>query len=75
MKHWFPWLCLALLAYGGWNWFDARRVYRTSGMLVADAPLQKSVRADRFDVRGFSVTPLAQYEMRARVLSVRGVPL
>ncbi len=70
MKHWFPWLCLALLVYGGWNWFDARRVYRTSGMLVAEAPQQSSERSPAFEVKGFRVSPLAQYELRARVLGI-----
>ena len=70
LKRWFPWLCLALIVYGGYDWFRSRRVYQTEGMAVAEAPLQTTARGAAFDLNGVSVSPQADYEIRALVLGI-----
>lgn len=65
------WLVLALALWGGWNAWTHRAVAPPPGVLVPDAPRQTTLAADDaqpFEFDGYRLTPLAGFELQARVL-------
>lgn len=70
-----PWLIVAALLYGGWQWLDSRPRHWDPGVLVPDEPLQRELAAGgeggpaalrRGD---FTATPRARLSATVRVLS------
>lgn len=63
-------LFIALLAYGAHSWWSKREVAHGPGVLAAAVPQQDDVSgATAFEFNGYRITPLAEYSIRARVLS------
>lgn len=64
------WLIAALLLWGAHSWWAGRTVHYGPGVLAAQAPLQVSARdAAPFEFKGYRITPLARFDIEARVLS------
>jgi hypothetical protein len=63
-------LCL-LAAYQAWQWATHRPIAHVDGVLVTSVPLQTSpTSADPIVVEGFTLTPLADFSLEARVLLI-----
>lgn len=61
---------IALLAWGAHSWWSKREVTHGPGVLAAALPEQTDADNDRgFDMNGYRITPLADYDITARVLS------
>jgi hypothetical protein len=61
---------LALCALGGWHWHTTRAIPNLApGVGVAEAPYQRDVSAPKFSVGKYTITPLASFDIRARILS------
>jgi len=71
MRTGFVGLLFALpVLYGGCEWWQARPVTQSPGVLVSAEPLQTDAGTVRpLEKSGYQLTPLARYEIRARVLS------
>lgn len=64
------WLVAALLAWGAYTWWAERPVPQRPGVIAPHAPLQTELDdAKPFDFRGYRITPLARFDVEARVLS------
>jgi hypothetical protein len=64
-------LVLALIAYGGWQWWSTRAVVPGPGIVAIQAPLQVDLSgAAEFVHRGYQFRPLARFRVEARVLGV-----
>lgn len=61
-------LC-ALLAWGGWNYWTNRPQEQAPGILASNAPLQIDVGETPVMIDGYTLTPRARFEIKARVLS------
>lgn len=69
MRFWVA-VAIVLLAFGATRWAAQRPVVHAAGTLVAGEPLQTSPSDDAsFEFEGFELTPLADFELEARVLS------
>ncbi|HEY6544870.1 MAG TPA: hypothetical protein VIZ64_08255 [Dokdonella sp.] len=69
MRFWIA-VAIVLLAFGATRWAAQRPVAQAAGTLVAGAPRQTSPSDDApFEFAGFELTPLADFELEARVLS------
>ncbi|RYD16261.1 MAG: hypothetical protein EOP90_05610 [Lysobacteraceae bacterium] len=69
MRFWVA-VAIVLLAFGATRWAAQRPVVQAAGTLVADEPRQTSPADDAsFEFAGFQLTPLADFELEARVLS------
>jgi hypothetical protein len=67
---WFTILCIGLLVYGGYNKFSHREVRHPIGVMTADQePQQSDTRAPSFEHAGYTIKPLADFSLQARVLS------
>jgi hypothetical protein len=64
------WLVAGLLAFGTYNWWSSQHIEQPPGILVSDAPVQKTIHG-RSDFRygDYTVTPLASFSLEARVLA------
>jgi hypothetical protein len=63
-------LIAALLVWGAYSWWGQRAVDYGPGVVAAEAPEQTAVDgAPPFDQQGYKLTPLARFDVRARVLS------
>jgi hypothetical protein len=62
---------IALLAFGLWKLWSERAITRPPGVLVSDAPVQTAVDggARPFSKNGYSIRPLEEFALDARVLS------
>lgn len=59
-----------LVLIGLYQCWDSREVSQPPGILAPDRPQQKKIaNAEPFDFKGYRVTPLATFEVEARVLS------
>ncbi len=59
-----------LLLIGLYQCWDSREVSQPPGILAPAQPIQQNItHAEPFDFRGYRVTPLATFEIEARVLS------
>ncbi len=69
---WFPILCVGLLVYGGYNKLSHRAVSQPDGIVTAaEEPLQTETRAPVFEYRGYTIKPLADFQVTARTLSTQ----
>jgi hypothetical protein len=67
------WLLLAvLLGFGAWQWWGSRAIEHGPGETAAADPVQRelSVEPPHFEKHGYTVTPLASFDITARVLGV-----
>ena len=69
-EHWKPLLAILLCLFGIAGMFAGRPSARAPGRLVEAEPLQTRTTASPFSFRHFQLTPQADYDITARVLSV-----
>lgn len=63
------WLLLLLVGYGAWQAWAGRAQPQPDGILAADEPRQVALgRSVRLEKPGYSLEPLARFEIEARVL-------
>jgi hypothetical protein len=62
-------LFVVLIGWGAHTWWSARAVTHSPGVLAPDAPMQDDGEGAAFEHRGYRITPLARFEIKARVLS------
>jgi hypothetical protein len=63
-------LVTALLLWGAYSWWTARPVTHSPGVVAAHIPGQSALDAMQpFDFNGYRITPLAEFDIEARVLS------
>lgn len=63
-------LIAALLLWGAYSWWHQREVHYGPGVVAPEAPLQTEVDgAPPFERQGYTLTPLARFDVKARVLS------
>ena len=61
---------IILLAFFAWQEWSSRSQFQADGVLAAAMPEQRDLDdVQPFDLNGYSVTPLAEFELRGRVLS------
>jgi len=59
-----------LVLFGVYQCWDSREVSQPPGILAPNQPIQQNIASpEPFDFKGFRVTPLASFEIEARVLS------
>ena len=59
-----------LVLFGIYQCWDNREVSRPPGILTPNQPIQRKIaNAEPFDFKGYRITPLAFFEIEARVLS------
>ncbi len=67
---WFRFLLILLVLYGAYDLWSERAQAQAPGILVAEAPRQRDVTGlAAFARDGYRITPLAEFEIKARVLS------
>jgi hypothetical protein len=62
---------VALLLWGGFGVWADRPLRQSDGVLVAQTPVQKSIelgKSIKLELDGYNVTPLASYDIKARVI-------
>ena len=63
-------LIIALLAFFAWQQWSNRSQFQSDGVLAAAMPEQRDINNTKpFELNGYSITPLAAFELRGRVLS------
>lgn len=63
-------LVAALLLWGAYSWWMARPVTHSPGVVAAHIPEQSALDAMQpFDFNGYRITPLAEFDIEARVLA------
>lgn len=79
MDDWMDWLrghfggvlLAGAFAVGGLWWWEGRPLAQPPGILVAEDPVQEAPESkETWDFRGFRITPLARFNLRARILGV-----
>lgn len=66
-----PAIFLLAIAAGAWNHFSSGAVSRSDGIIAPDDPVQVNApHARAFSVNGYEVTPVAEFSLEARTLSV-----
>jgi hypothetical protein len=66
------WVLLVIVLVAGWYWWPGLEISRPAGVAVAGAPVQQALGgpAPRLGKAGYEITPLARFELDARVLGV-----
>lgn len=59
---------ILLIAYGAYHHFSQRAVEMPAGALVKTQPQQTSANASTFTFKNYTLTPMADFELQARVL-------
>jgi hypothetical protein len=63
-------IAAVLLLFGAYQCWDSREVSQPPGILAPRQPLQQEIaNPEPFDFKGYRITPLASFEIEARVLS------
>ncbi len=63
-------ICTVAVTYGFANWWSDRPIHQAPGVLAKAEPTQTLIdRASPLEKNGYTVKPLARYEITARVLS------
>lgn len=63
-------IAAVLLLFGAYQCWDNREVSQPPGILAPNEPIQRNIaRPEPFDFKGYRITPLATFEIEARVLS------
>ncbi len=64
------WLLIALVIFGAWRFFSSSEVTAPPGSIAPKDPIQSKVSsAQSYNVDGYTLVPLANYDIEARVLS------
>jgi hypothetical protein len=64
------WIFIALVGFGAWHYFSSREVAAPPGSIAPKDPVQTKVfNAQSYNVEGYTLEPLANYDIEARVLS------
>ena len=64
------WMLIVVVVAGSYKWWQGRPVEYGPGVLVRESPRQDSVsNGESFSLYGFALTPVAEFSLRARVLS------
>jgi hypothetical protein len=67
---WLKVIAAVLLLFGIYQCWDSREVSQPPGILTPNQPIQRNLaNAEPFDFKGYRITPLAFFEIEARVLS------
>jgi hypothetical protein len=62
-------LLLAMVVFGSWQWATSRPLDPGPGAVAPNVPVQRTVMNPKpFSHNGYSITPLAEFELEARVL-------
>ena len=67
--NWKVLLLLGLIGYGAFNHYQHRPVVHGIGEIAPNEPVQSPTQASDIQLNGFTLTPLADFEIKARVLS------
>ncbi|MDP1765962.1 MAG: hypothetical protein Q8K83_03565 [Methylotenera sp.] len=67
--NWKVLLFIGLISYGAFHHYQNRPVIHGGGETASSEPNQTSTRAADIQLNGFTLTPLAEYSIKARVLS------
>jgi len=67
--NWKVLLLIGLFGYGALNHYQHRPVFHGSGEISPNEPIQTNARTAEVQLNGFTLTPLANYVIEARVLS------
>ena len=62
-------ICITLISYGAYQHFSNRPISRYPGVLASQQPVQNSANQSPFEFNGYSIQPLQNFEIKARVLS------
>src|SRR5262245_7193140 len=63
-------LLIGLCAVGGWHWHQTRAVPNLApGVGVAEPPYQSGTSANTFSFGKYTIHPLANFDIRARILA------
>jgi hypothetical protein len=60
---------VCLLVFGAYKHYQHRPMIHGAGEIASNEPIQTSTNAAEIQHKGFTLTPLADYEIKARVLS------
>jgi hypothetical protein len=61
------------LAWGAWHWLAYRPVVHGPGVVAPEAPIQTAITGVKpFQVKDYTITPLAKFNLEARILSRTG---
>lgn len=67
---WFPVLCIILVIYGIYTKYVQRPIVHPVGAITAQSdPEQTVTHASSFEYRGYTINPLADFKIKARVIS------
>lgn len=63
------WLLIAVILFGAYQFWQGRTISRPAGVLVPDEPKQETLdRAPALEKNGYRITPLASFDIKARVI-------
>ncbi|MGB7816644.1 MAG: hypothetical protein WBL28_09880 [Methylotenera sp.] len=62
---------VTLISYGAYQHFSHRPITHGNGVIASQQPAQNSIRQTSFTLNGYNITPLASFEVEARVLSTK----
>ncbi len=67
---WKRWLVALVIAWGTYSSWQQRPLHRGAGVIAAQVPQQQLLsEAHAFDLNGYRITPLADYDIEARLLA------
>ncbi len=72
---WWKWLLAAVFIWGMYNSFVTREIQHTPGILAPQIPEQTMLNQPSFRHSDFTIEPLADFSIRARVLSRKNYSL
>ncbi len=67
--NWKSLLVVGLIGYGAYHHYQIRPVIHGAGEIAPNEPIQTSTNAAEVQLNGFTLAPLADYSIKARVLS------
>jgi hypothetical protein len=67
--HWKLIVFIGLISYGAYQHFATRPDYATAGTLVQSIPEQTKTSVSPFNYQQYTITPLADFSLKARVLA------
>lgn len=68
--HWKTFLFVAVVCFGAYQHFESRAVIHGAGVVAPDTPQQSALDvAELQAIKGYDITPLATFNIKARVLS------
>ncbi|HQN64662.1 MAG TPA: hypothetical protein PLR90_03675 [Methylophilus sp.] len=63
-------ILISLLLYGTYHYLSHREIRYGAGVLAPEEPVQLDTEAEPFDFKDYIITPLNEFEITARVLSI-----